>query len=341
PPLWKDERFQWGAGVGTVTLLAGMCFSGWGRYIALLDVPAFGFAALVALQWVDTLQGTQKASDKGTRIEARSKKLREQFEQEAGDAKRAMAALDADTPEEAIAALAVVAPLQEKRQGVVNQLTELEQDPEFIALPDKLQQAKSEMEALNAELTEKGGNYFREAREVEREIARTRQSITLAETALGITSEPAVAPEESAEDPSPSLLTFATQLFNTDIAGVSAILKERCAQYLAALSDKKYLGAEIDLRGRATLITPQRKVPASEVSGKDLDLLYLCLKLTVLEKYSARAKVPILIEDGPYVDEAKQALLGRMLRHLGTLTQVLHVTAAPLYAGVADGTAAL
>jgi uncharacterized protein YhaN len=38
------------------------------------------------------------------------------------------------------------------------------------------------------------------------------------------------------------------------------------------------------------------------------------------------------------VDEAKLPLVARMLKHLGTLTQVLHVTAHPGFGQMSDGT---
>jgi hypothetical protein len=38
------------------------------------------------------------------------------------------------------------------------------------------------------------------------------------------------------------------------------------------------------------------------------------------------------------LDEPKLPLVGRMLKHLGTLTQVLHVTAHPGFGQLSDGT---
>jgi uncharacterized protein YhaN len=80
-------------------------------------------------------------------------------------------------------------------------------------------------------------------------------------------------------------------------------------------------------------------VPVGELLPKDLDLYYLALRLTVVEKASARVKYPFLLEH-PFlgVEEVKLQLLGRMLKHLGTLTQVLHVTGHPGFAQLSDST---
>jgi uncharacterized protein YhaN len=74
------------------------------------------------------------------------------------------------------------------------------------------------------------------------------------------------------------------------------------------------------------------------VPPKDLDLLYIALRLTLIEKVSSKMRVPVLIDDAlvPGLEEPKAVLLGRMLKHLGTLTQVLQISAEPP-AGVSDG----
>ena len=66
-------------------------------------------------------------------------------------------------------------------------------------------------------------------------------------------------------------------------------------------------------------------------------LLHLAIKLTVAEKAAGKQKIPVFIEDGiSCVDEVKLPLLARMLKHLGTMTQVIHVTAHPGFSSSAD-----
>ena len=48
--------------------------------------------------------------------------------------------------------------------------------------------------------------------------------------------------------------------------------------------------------------------------------------------------MPILLEDmATGLDEARLPMLGRMLKALGGATQVLHVTAHPVFASMSDG----
>jgi uncharacterized protein YhaN len=82
-------------------------------------------------------------------------------------------------------------------------------------------------------------------------------------------------------------------------------------------------------------------VSARELPGKDLDLMYLALRLTLIEKAAAQHKLPVVIEDtfNTVIDAPKQPLFGRMVKHLGSLTQVLHVSGAGQSGSLADAPA--
>jgi uncharacterized protein YhaN len=140
------------------------------------------------------------------------------------------------------------------------------------------------------------------------------------------------------EDPVPALMALGADFFATDLLSLWGILKDRTVQYLGALTDRRYHGISLDRDGRATIDAPGRTIPAGELPAKDLDLLYLSLRLTLIEKASAQRKLPVVLEDTfqTIIDLPKQGLFGRMLKHLGTLTQVLHVTPASLTASAAD-----
>jgi uncharacterized protein YhaN len=84
-------------------------------------------------------------------------------------------------------------------------------------------------------------------------------------------------------------------------------------------------------------------VSARELVGKDLDLVFLAMRLTLIEKAAAQHKLPVVIEDtfNTVLDAAKAPLFGRMVKHLGSLTQVLHVSGAGQNAAVADAPVAI
>lgn len=128
------------------------------------------------------------------------------------------------------------------------------------------------------------------------------------------------------EDPLPALMRQAEALFALDLRTLVAEVDERCGQYLSALSDRRFRRLEIDLDGRSEAVGAVGGVPASQLSAWDLDIAYLSMRLALLEKYTLRSRVPVVL-DGALLgsDEPKRPLFERMLRYLGSMTQVVQV----------------
>jgi hypothetical protein len=347
PPLTQDRNFLAGVGAGVLFLALGFLLDGNGRLLALLDIPAFGFAALIALRYVEQLQNVGQTSRKGGFRAQREKKILDTFEAETQLVKEAMKKLSVDSPEQVVQILGQRPLFQEKVNELRAQLEAWEADPANRAMADQHQKMKARQEAMNQALTEKGA-YIREAREVERELARTRESIAKAQSGGGAPASPAPAPAAAAapaaaqgpelEDPGPALMRHASDLLQLDIPSTANLVRDRAAQYLSALTDRRYTGLEQDLTGAITVVTGGQKVKAGAVPPRDLDIVYLALRLTLIEKCSAKSKVPFLVEDTLGLEEGKLSLLSRMLKHLGTVTQVIHVTPHAAFQGVADGT---
>ncbi|MBI3183126.1 MAG: chromosome segregation protein SMC [Myxococcales bacterium] len=327
-PLYRNASFWASVAAGLVLLVLGSQLSGYLRYVALLDIPAFGFAALLALRYLEELQAGSKVSHRGGFLAAREKRIREDFEGEVAEVRAAMTVAGVETVQELIEGLSRRGLLLEKAAELRRQLEALEKEPDYASAASRYQQLKAEQDQINARLLEKGG-YVRDVREVEREIARTKEAIAKLRSPQPAAPVAGPAPSGSSplqEDPSPQLLSLAAELFGCDLPAAAQLATDRCGQYLVALTDRRYQAVELDGGGNACVVASGRKLAAGELPGKDLDLLYLSLRLALVEKFSARQKVPMLIEDGLVcVEESKHSLLGRMLKHLGTLTQVLHL----------------
>ncbi|MBN9684820.1 MULTISPECIES: ATP-binding protein [unclassified Corallococcus] len=346
PPL-TENRFFWG-GLGAGVLFMGLSV-GLGivaahpmwRYLALINIPAFGTAAWMALRYVDDLQHATRKGSKDNRKDARQKKILDEFELEEAPVRMAIKALNLESHTEIPAALEQKDLLGIRLGELQTQLEEYEASPEYQAALRDGQELRAQQETLNAELSAKG-TYVRDLREVERELSRLKESIALAKAPpVPVAAAPGQtpAPVDPLEDPSPLVLSQAADVLTTDMLSVQALLKDRCVQYLTALTDRRYQGVEWDREGNAFLLTQNNRIPVGELSPKDIDLYYLALRMTVVEKTCARVKRPFLLDDVlTGVDEAKLPLVARMLKHLGTLTQVLHVTAHPGFGQMSDGT---
>ena len=338
-PLFADARFWTGLGVGVVALGVGAFTSGPLRYTALLDVPAFGFSAMVALKYVDDVQRSQQRSRKEDRLSERETKLRNAYSYESNPVKIAIQALGVETAKDVVDIFGRRGLLAARVNEVDAQLAQMRTEPTYAAAASRIAQLKAEQDRLNAELLDKGA-YVRDLREVEREIAKAEASLAeLRAPAAAPAQAPTAAPAQSREDPMPQVMKLASDIFSADILTLSGHFRDRAAQYLSALTERRWTALELDREGRAAAVGPSGRTPMGLLPARDLDFAYLALRLTVLEKFCARYKVPVLLED-PFegMEESKLPLLGRMLKHLGTLTQVLHVTQHPGFVSAADGT---
>jgi hypothetical protein len=343
-PITRDSRFWTGILLGTATLLGGLLGSGAWRYLALLDIPAFGLACLVALKHVEDVQWSEYAVRKSERLGEREKKIRDQFELETQPLRSAMKAVGVEKPEELVAALSQREELWNRVLQLEGQLTQAKEAPEHVAASTQLAELRAEQEALNARLLERG-SYLRDTHDVERELSRLREGIARSRAPAprvpaGAPVSRTPVPVEPLEDPMPAVLSPAADFMATDIPGLMALVQERWAQYASALTEKRVEHLEVDTSGRAFVVGGGRRSGVGELSAKDLDWVYLALRLTIIEKSASQQPLTVLCEDfGSALDEARLPLLGRMLKHLGSLTQVLHVTGHPVFSSASDGSA--
>jgi hypothetical protein len=339
-PLTRDWRFWVSMVAGFGFLVAGALTSGATRYLALLDIPAFGVAAILALRYLDTRERAERGQRKGSRRAEREQKIQEQFEAEAGIVRTAMKALKVDTPNEVNEALNQRAVLGERVVALQQQLEQAEKAPEFQTAQAELGKAKEKQQAIESELSARG-SYIRDAREVEREIARAKESLALGEEGAPAPAVPVpapAAPPAALADPMPALLSLGADLFALDLPSTATLLKDRATAYVSAFTDRRVTGVEMDVLGKTVVTTAQGKLPANELAGSDLNLLYLAVRFAIIEKYSAKFRVPVVLEDVMAgLDPQRLALMARALKTLGKLTQVLHVTDRTEFAEVADG----
>ncbi|GMU63334.1 MAG: hypothetical protein AMXMBFR34_50970 [Myxococcaceae bacterium] len=338
-PLYRDRRFVFCVLIGLGLLVGPAFLEGSLRWLALLSVPLFTFATLLALRFVEDLQHLSREAAKSEVFAVREKRLNDEFSLANNVVQTAFEKTAVVTPDEFYTLMARRESLKPQVAALELEFAELETDPDTERLGDELQRLKAEMEEVNGKLQGLSGGYVREVREIERDLARLKGSSVPAPAAEGTEGFQAVdTGAVGFEDPLPPMLLLGTDLFATDVATLWSAMRDRSVQYFSALSDRRYHGIDVDKEGHATVQAPGRALPASELPGKDLDLLYLSVRLTLLEKYSVQMRLPILIEDGfsGVIDAPKQPLFGRMLKHIGTLTQVLHVTGAAQAPAAAD-----
>ncbi|HZW90934.1 MAG TPA: chromosome segregation protein SMC, partial [Myxococcaceae bacterium] len=297
----------------------------------------FGLAALVALKRVEDLQWAELAVRRGDRLGDRERQVREQFETDAQPVRNAMKILGVEQPHEIVLALDEHARWAGKVSDLEKRLNQARMNPEYVAASTQLAELRAEQESLNAKLAEKG-SYVRDARDVEREMARMREALTPASRRISSPGVPVANGGDGLDDFTPGLVNAAADLMTIDVPTLGARIAQRCAQYVSVLTDGRVDGLDVTHDGQGLARVGGKQVPVGQVSARDVDWVWLGLRLTLLERLVQADPMPVLIEDlATGMDEARLPMLGRMLKAMGGATQVLHVTAHPVFASMSEG----
>lgn len=327
-PLVRDNRFTGSVALALVLLVGAGFLSGGLRWLALAAIPFFTFAALLALRWIEALQHQSSGAAKAEVFVGREKKLRDEFSLSNSVVQAALDKTGALGPDDFFAAMGRRKTLEPQVAQLELEFADMETDPDMARVPEEVTRLREALAQAQAQLETFSGGYVREVAEIERDLSRLREPLAPppVEGFSAVTEEP----RERLEDPLPALLSLGADLFGVDVPTLWGSLQQRATQYLSALTERRYHGLEVDASGRGTVQAPGRSLASGELAPADLDALYLSVRLTLIEKHCARARWPAVIEDGlgDVIQPAQRPLFGRMLRHLGTLTQVLHVTGA-------------
>ncbi len=339
-PLQRDQRFVGATALGALLFGAGIFVEGSYRYVSLLAMVPFTVAAFFALRFIEEWQAFGRQGGKSEVLASREKKLTHDFQAAATAMNAVFAQVGASNLEEFLPVLGKREVLHKELAALEHEADAVRNNPEYRSLSQKIAALKAEQDKGNQELSEMSAGYVRDASDIERDIARLRAPPPKAAPAPQAV-EPkveVVAAEEAWVDPSPAMLTLASDVLTTDIPTLWVGLQARVAQYLVALTDRRYQDMAVDKDGRARLKAGEKLTAVSSLPGADADLAYLALRLAVVEKLGPSHKVPFIIEDTfeSLLEGAKQPLFGRMAKHLGTLTQVLHVSGTAHTGSLAD-----
>jgi len=134
------------------------------------------------------------------------------------------------------------------------------------------------------------------------------------------------------------IMDKAAELFGCPVEQAGEQIAARLGQYLTAFTEGRYTQVAFGSRGELTLIGEGgRKVPFLMLAPPERDVAYLSLKFTVLEAQARKMPLPILLND-PFASfaELKHPLAAKMLKYIGSLTQVIHFTSTASFAAQAD-----
>jgi len=345
-PFWLDLRFWAGVVAGVAALAVGV----WGgagqarglRYLALLDIPAFAWSAWSALGWVAALEVHGRLGRRRSLLEEHERKALETFDRESAEVRLALRTLGVAAVGELQEALNRVGDVRAAAEEARQKVALFEASAATRSAEQDREQVEQELRQVEQALSAEAGGYVRDPRSVEMELERV-QAEAEAEAA-GTAREPepeppgpAGAAEATPCDPLREVLERAARELGVSPAAVAREAQLRASQVLGVLSANRLSGLSVDDRGNLVAQRSGQPTAAAALQPGDRDLVFLALKLALMERALAGGKQVAVADDAfAALPETARRLAGRLLKQLARPGQLLHATADLAFRESAD-----
>jgi hypothetical protein len=341
-PFWQNPLF-WAGVAGGVLLAVAFGIAGalnpahpLLRYLMLLDMPAFGWAGWVAMRWIGSLERWERSARRRRVVEDWAQKIEAQYAKDTADVQAAIKAAGLQNVgelKEAVGRLvdadAVVAEWKKR-------LAEWEATPEASGARAEKVRLEEERVTLEGRIGEEVGGFVRDTRSIESEIQRLESE----------SSAPAPAPARpppvrtQTAEPLRALLERASAESGSSPSGVGRALSAKASQALSGLSFQRLSAIQVDDRGGLHAVVGGRPTPALTLPPADRDLIYLAMKLALLEHALQATKAPAVVEDAfTGLSDGARRFAARLLKQMARGFQILHATTDAAFKEAADHTA--
>jgi hypothetical protein len=341
-PFWRDPLFWAGAGGGVAIAVAALAAASAfpdARYLAVLDIPAFGWSAWVALRWVGALETWERVAQRGKVVDDWERKIEAQYEKDAAELRDAMKALGVSKPGELRDALGRAADADAVVAEWRKRLAEWEATPEARDAAAEKGRVEEALRTIEARLSAEAGGFVRDVRSVESEIQRLEADAAAPRPQAA--AVPAPAPARAAGEPLRTLAELAAAELGGSPAAALRAVAAKASQALAGLSFQRLQAIQADDRGNVQVQTGGRMVPAATLPPADRDLVWIALKLSFVEQALAAGKLFAVAEDAfGGLSEGARRFAARLLKQIAKPGQILHATSDPSFREAADHAAA-
>ena len=294
-------------------------------FIALAGLLPFLSALIAALRWIEADEADKQVTTLIKELKDREAAVRRVYDEEQAPLKAALKAAKSDSAEDLLTVFRERELVVQRRETAQARLDKLKLEPELSRLAVEIPLLESEKAKPEEQVQQTG--FSRAVGDIESDIKH----------AMGITASTKSAAVPEAEVPG-QYIGRAAELLSLSSDELWAQMQPRLTAYLTALTDRRVASATRDSAGLLSLAAADgRTGPYTSLPAPLRDLVYVALRLTLLERVGGYKRLPIVVDDAfGTVDPAKRALIAKMLKGISTQTQVLHRVAEAPPAGAAD-----
>jgi hypothetical protein len=280
---------------------------------------------IVVLRWIEGDEVDKQAAADAQELKERELKVKKDYEAEQAPLKAAMRAAKVDAPQDLLSVFKERELVVKRRDAAAAKLAKLKTEPEVSRLAVEIPLLEGEKAKLEEQVQQTG--FSRPVGEIELDLKH----------AMGISSGKSGSALPEPEVPK-HLISRAAELLNLSADELWSQMSPRLAAYLGALTDRRVVSGKPDEKGMLVLAAADGRSGGYMSLPPPLrDLVYAGLRLALLERVAGYKRLPVVVDDAFGVLEApKRALIGKMLKGIGTQTQVIHRVAATPDPGTAD-----
>ncbi|HYS08390.1 MAG TPA: hypothetical protein VEP66_06585 [Myxococcales bacterium] len=322
-PVLTSPWFYGGFLLGAASYAAAFFFKR--PPIALLGlVPLLGPLVSV-LRWIEGDEADKESAAYAQELKEREVRIKKDYEAEQVPLKAALRSAKVDSPQDLLEVFKERELVVKRREVALEKLQKLKTEPEVLRVAVELPLLEAEKAKLEEQVHQTG--FSRGVGEIEADLKH----------AMGISGAKKSATIPEAEVPR-HYVSQAAELLNLSVDELWSQMSPRLTAYLQALTDRRVVSGKPDEKGALTFAAPDGRSGAYMSLPPPLrDLVFVALRMALIERVAGYKRLPILIDDAfATLEPAKRALIAKMLKGIGTQTQVIHRVAEAPPAGTAD-----
>lgn len=322
-PVMNDWRLWTGLAVGIVACAAAIGLDGIFRYLALLDIPAFGLSTFVLYQHLSQREeregGKRKirfSNERRERILAKDAELISKVES-------LLQQTDLAEPQDVVKGLKLRQEVRERLAALKTTQKSAAENPEVLELTKQHTSLSQSIAALEERLANTAAN------PVDGMILR-EEAKKLKEQ-LGPYLEPVSLEMESQNPLGETWLRAAADLLLTDAPSAVKTVSERASLLLRAMSENRLAGVQLEPKGAIQIRSAQGNVSAwGDMPDAVKDLTYLALRAGLVLAIDQRSRAPMVCGDvAGKLASSGSATTQMLLETLAAAGQLLHLVKRP------------
>ena len=330
-PIQKNPLLWAGLLVGAVAIGAGFFLGDLWRYLAFIDIPAFGLSTFILYNSLEERQRMAVAKRRLKLSDDREQKIIGRDEERINEVAKIFEEARINDVEDARDAMAAkkqaadyLADVEKEKRDKITDPKYLELSRQDSELTAKIKAAEQRLSTMSSSPVD-GGALRTEAADLRMRIQEAQDNDD-EDTSSEIPESPADEPAEEGESELRALIDAGLDVFLSNRSKAAEALSATGSKLLGAMSDGRYTKIVLTPLGAARISTSDGGTTSySRLPPGVQDLVYVAIKGSIMFSAEERARAPMIVGDlAPVLPGGEKAIRSLTL-NAAKVGQVIHV----------------